>query len=377
MQNLYFESLNYTLANEDSEFEYQILENNCNHLVSVVGSGSRLIPLLAKKPKKVTAIDVSKAQINLLQLRLASIKKFNYPDFCFFWDYPNLESFEDLKQDDDVRFQLKRKALFESLPLALEVKSNLSLLFEQHDWNSILYAGKWEQTFIKLSRIVRKLMGENWVKQFFNLKNMNEHQEWMQNRFPKFRWALILALVSNARVFNALLYRGKFPNKNIPMSYLRFYLNAFERLFLQGPARNNYFLQLCFLGKIEYPEGLPFEATRDIFESVKVNVEAIRFEFVCGDVIQNIAALKVKANFVSLSDVASYFTPPQEQMFMNAMLPGLAPNAKVVSRSYLRMPEKVDLGGYDEISRHYQDEINKEAVQMYLLQVFRVKDQLK
>jgi len=70
----------------------------------------------------------------------------------------------------------------------------------------------------------------------------------------------VLAILGNAAVFNALLYKGHFPKKNIPGSILSFYDDAFTRLFSQGPARENFFLQMVFFGELKYAEGNPSSA---------------------------------------------------------------------------------------------------------------------
>ena len=52
MSQPYFNQLNYTLGNEDTSLELAILPERVGHVFSVAGSGGRVVPLLAKFPRK-------------------------------------------------------------------------------------------------------------------------------------------------------------------------------------------------------------------------------------------------------------------------------------------------------------------------------------
>ena len=354
----YFQNLNYTVGNEDTKLEFDALPSNASHVVSIAGSGSRILPFLAKAPREITAVDISPLQLSLLKLRLTSMQACSYAEYLSFWGFPQLAEAEVLSPNS-------RKNLFYSLPLEAGDRKALIPSFENSGWDSILLEGRWEKTFVTLSKIVRLVLGEKWIEQFFEVNDEAEYARWMENKFPHLRWKLILTLVANSKVFNALLYRGNFPGKNISQGYLEFYLSAFSRLFAQGPAQRNYFLQLCFFGKLKYATGLPFDAEEGIFHQAKQNVGKIKFNFVSGDLVQHLGQLSNPSDFVSLSDVPSYFKGDLEKNFMQKIRPGLSMGAKVVLRNYLRIPESLDLSGYREVTKNYEGEIARERFQMY------------
>src|SRR5690348_8215276 len=91
-EQTYFDSLNYTLGNEDTALEYDLLPPTVSHLYAVAGSGSRVLPLMAKKPKKVTCVDTSRNQLYLTELRIVSLKTLTYAEFLGFWGYPTNKS---------------------------------------------------------------------------------------------------------------------------------------------------------------------------------------------------------------------------------------------------------------------------------------------
>ncbi len=342
--------LNYTLANEDTRFELEVLEEGLNKIVTVCGSGSRAIPILSKSPKELVIVDVSPAQLALAELRLETVRQLSYEEFLCFWGYP--------QQSLPHKLQL-RKVLFEKLELTPAVRQTLQPIFQANHYETLLYSGSWEQSFAKLAKITTKILGPTAIEDFFERGIC----------LPQVKWAIVLALIGNSKVFNSLMYQGDFPKKNISESFFRFYWNAFQRLFAQGNPKQNYFLQLCFFGKLKYPEGLPTEADRDVFEKAKAALSHTRVTFRSGSII-SVLENETEVSAVSLSDVPSYFKGPLEQNFMQMIWPALSANAKVINRYYLHVPKPLNTTGYQDISSEYQNEIQHERMQMYQIQVF-------
>lgn len=363
MKDGYFQNLNYTLGNEDTRLEFDVLPARCSHIVSVCGSGGRVLPLLARNPARITVVDISPVQLSLLRLRVAVLTEDSVEDYLRFWGFPASDGITALSPAE-------RKTRFSGLALTKDDRETLAPYFERAEWRSLLLEGRWEKTFRTLSKIVRRVLGAEWVDRFFAIENEVDHLRFMDSEFPALRWRLVLALLSNAAVFNVLLYRGSFPEKNIPQTYLRFYLEAFDRLFAQGPARRNYFLQLCFLGELRHAEGLPAEADPALLRAAKDGVRGTEWEFVRGDVLDTIASAREPVGFVSLSDVPSYFKPPIEQSFLAKIRPGLAKKGKVVTRNYLRVPVGLDTTGYSETTADFRAAIGRERLQMYDVHVY-------
>jgi S-adenosylmethionine-diacylglycerol 3-amino-3-carboxypropyl transferase len=79
---------------------------------------------------------------------------------------------------------------------------------------------------------------------------------------------------------------------------------------------------------------------------------------------------EMKYDFLSLSDVPSYFQGDLETEFMQRIKPGLSPGAVVVNRYYLRKSE-CDLDGYVDITENYLKLIELEKVQMYDIRIYK------
>lgn len=359
MKSQYFEQLNYTLANEDATLERDLLPPDCEHVVAVCGSGGRIIPLLVKSPKRLSIIDISFSQLALCELRIESLRQLSHSDYLDFWGFTT---------GDQGITPEERKLIFEKFNLSSDAQKYLAQVFEQEKWESILLRGRWERTFVFFSKIAKTILGSRRIERLFQFVNLEEQKKFVKSTFTDFRWNLLLKIVGNARTFNALLYRGSFPENNTGMSYLNYYQAAYQRLFDQDIARRNFFLQLTLLGEIPHTEGFPIEADPEVFAAAKANLANVKIEWIKQDLVSYIAAQK-NVGFVSFSNVASYFDGELESNFLQQIRGALSVGAKVVLRNYLHRPENLNRKGFKDQTAQFQEQISKEKVQMYEVEV--------
>lgn len=356
----YFNALNYTLGNEDTSLELSILPEKTKHILTIAGSGSRVLPLLAKNPGLVTCVDLVKEQLYLTELRIESARALEHKEFLAFWGYPPTQCTPEI-----------RRKFFERINLSRQSKNFWTVVFKSNRWDSVLYLGRWEKTFDKLSRINRRMTGKK-GSQLFDITSSEEHLEYLKSKFPHKTWSMLVRILGNAAVFNALLYRGKFPVKNIPGSMHNFYMKAFDRLFKQGPTRNNLLLQLLFFGEIRFSGGNPIECDPRVFAKAKRGLANTKIIYVHGDLIEAARKAETPIGFVSFSDVPSYFGGEVEKTFLQDIRGSLAPDAMIVIRNYLRIPS-TDLTGYESLTQDYRKFIDQEKFQVYLIDILRHK----
>ena len=80
--------MNYTLANEDTSLEYNlVLKLKCKQILAVCGSGGRSLPLLAGSTERLVCTDLSHPQLLLAKLRLATFAKLTREQFLLFWGF--------------------------------------------------------------------------------------------------------------------------------------------------------------------------------------------------------------------------------------------------------------------------------------------------
>jgi S-adenosylmethionine-diacylglycerol 3-amino-3-carboxypropyl transferase len=357
----YFSSLNYSLANEDTRLELHIVENHaCKNLAIVGGSGSRAFPLAAAQSVETLAVlDVSNEQIHLCALRLAAIKNLELEDFLTIMGYP--------PQDPDTDYLLRRK-LATALATSQEQKDWLDFFGSQERWQGIAYWGNWEKSFLKLSKLVRFFMGKL-CDGIMDCESLDAQRIFYREKFRK-RWKFMVFILGNRAVFNALLYSGNFVKKNIKSTYVGHYMSAFDHLFEHGLARENFFLQLCLLGRIRYSEGLPIEAEPQAFQRMKNNLSNVECTLHRQSIFDYLRPLENSVDFVSLSDVPSYLEAPLAETFLQAIRPSLKCGGVVVVRYYLRIPNRLSTESYTDITARYSDEISNEKLQVYNIRVY-------
>jgi S-adenosylmethionine-diacylglycerol 3-amino-3-carboxypropyl transferase len=353
----YFNTLNYTLANEDTALEIAILPQGADHVISVCGSGGRVLPLLSRSPKRVTLVDLSQEQLYLAELRFASVRALGLSEFMQFWGYPPVSA-----------EPAERRRMFDAFDLSPEAKEFFQGLFSENQWQSILYSGRWERTIAKLATANRLLTGEKGLR-LFGALNRSEHEAYLRDEFPRKKWLAVVALLGNAGVFNALIYKGHFPKKNIPESFFGFYKNTLDRCFSQGPARESFFLQLLFFGRIVHAEGVTIECEPKVYAQAQKALSKCDVRFVKGNILEQVAQTDQPADFLSISDVPSYFSGETERMFLQRCKAGLSDRARVVVRHYLHLPEGCDRTGYRDITSDFAAQIANEKVQVYQVEV--------
>ena len=355
--------MNYTLANEDAGLELNILSEECPHVVAVCGSGSRILPLISKKPKLISVVDVSEFQLALCELRIESMRELSHSEFLAFWGY---------RTGVWGMSPQARKALFERLSIQAESRALLVQAFESQSWNPLLLAGRWERTFVLFSKIAKFILGEDRILGLFECSQEKEQEEYLKEKIFGWRWRLLIAVVGNARTFNALLYRGDFPKNNTGVGYVDYYDRAYRRLFAQGLARKNFFLQLTLLGELKYPEGLPVEADAQVFADAKKALPTVRIQMVKQDLVGWMSS-QSGIGFVSFSNVASYFSGERESQFLNEIHRSLQTGARVVLRYYLHRPEALDRNGFLDLTKVFAKTIASEKIQMYDVEVLEKK----
>jgi S-adenosylmethionine-diacylglycerol 3-amino-3-carboxypropyl transferase len=359
----YFSGLNYTLANEDTALEMALLTEGCDTVLTIAGSGGRVLPLLAKKPRRVICVDLSQQQLHLTELRLALAREAPLEVFLAFMGYPHEHA------PDEREAAMLRRKWIEDLAMSREAREFLRQWLAYLDWGAPLYDGKWERTFARLSRVTRSILGDA-CEELMECRTLEQQTRYLRNGFPRLRWELVLSLLGNASVFNALLYKGSFPIKNIPGSRRRFYSSRYSRLFATSLARENFFLQLTFLGALRHPEGNPIECRPDVYSAAQAALQEAEIVLEKGDAVSVIALQgRRPVEFLSFSDVPSYFSGDLERNFLQAIRPGLASGAKVVLRHYLHVPEGCDRAGYRDETAAHLGPILAEKVGVYDVEV--------
>jgi S-adenosylmethionine-diacylglycerol 3-amino-3-carboxypropyl transferase len=351
----YFKHLNYTMGDEDSSVELQLLKPNTHHVVAVAGSGGRVAPLLARYPQRLACVDVSEHQLALAEFRVAALRMLSRADYLGLLGYQSMPGPE-------------RTSLFRALSISDSARTLLTPLFGTGAAGQpLVYQGRFERMLRTLARTNDLFTGAR-GRRIFASRDLAEQQAYLDTDFPGRAWDLVLLLLGNSAVLNSLLYRGAFPKKNRPGSTYAIYKSIFDRLFRTILARRSFFLQMVFLGELQFADGFPIECDALIYEDAQRAARECRVDFVRGDVIEYLGRCR-GVGFVSLSDVPSFLPAPADRTFLGRIRAGLADGAVVATRGHLRVVEPAT-DGYADISRMYEDVMSRETTQLWHVDIY-------
>lgn len=363
MTKKYFNQLNYTLGNEDTSVDVEIVKKlGAQNIFNVAGSGSRSFPLM-ESGAHLAMVDISEYQLALCRLREALYRQLSFQEFLLFLEFAPYGGQNNRHE---------RKRLFSELELKSSDRDFFRSLFSENNWESLLYLGKWERTFQKMSQALRLLLGKDY-DQLFEFHNLEEQRDYFLNKFPKMKWKSLLFLLGNKSVFNALLYKGDFIEKNVEGSHFDYYERSFEQLFTENLARESFFAHLCFFGEIRHSDGNPIEAKEENFNAVKKALEEQRVvQYFQGDLVKILSSEehKNKYDYIGLSDVPSYFKGSIEKDFLQNIKSSLITNGVVCLRNYLRIPN-CDTAGFEDITHQFKDLYPKEKVGVYRFKLYQ------
>ena len=363
MASEYFSDLNYTLANEDTRIEFELLPENVERVFSIAGSGARCLPLVAKNPKYLDVIDMSVSQLYLCEMRLQAMKTFTYEEYLFFMGYRGaLQAGHDNGDS--------REELFQRLQLSPAAKNYWQERKEGWKPRGFIHLGRWESHFQKLGSIFRDYLKCDFSK-IFEAQSLNEQNDFYQNHWPHLRWKNFIKIAASEYVFNKFLYKGHFSGKSEHKTEQRppsqFITEEFERIFRTQLVRKNYFMQTLFLGKIRYEEGLPLEAHREVFEAVKKSKTEVRY--LHGNLLEELP--KHAYDFVSLSDTISYLQTQDANQILQKLHPETKSGSQVVIRSFMRAPTAIDTRSWQELKDKNSWAQKKDGTGVYQFHIFR------
>lgn len=320
----YFEGLNYSLANEDSHIERELLPLGATSVLAVAGSGARVLPLLSKDPETLTVIDLSAAQLALTELRIVLARSVPRDEFLEFLGYGETSA-------------ARRLEIFRSL--SLSERTRALCLSEADRWSphGWIYLGKWESHFLKVNRILRSILGRR-IDQIFAAPDLAAQVQAYERYWRRGVFRRFLKVFASDFVFNKFLYKGHFAgsrtNRTESRPTWQFLDEEFDRIFRTRLVRQSFFLQLMFLGRVAYEDGLPAEADVKVLADVKSSTT--RVSFASENLLESIR--RTPYDFYSLSDTLSYLPSADAATVLSRVHPETSDGARLIFRSFLRAP---------------------------------------
>ena len=359
----YFDTLNYTLSNEDTRIEMALLKERVSRVFSICGSGARVLPLIAQNPESLDCVDLSLEQLMLCELRLAAARALTNDEFLFFMGYRG--GIPDLTAGDADRLPL-----FQRLELTPKTREFWTERLQAWRPRGFIFLGRWESHFQKLGRIFRHGLRLD-MRPIFEAHSISEQLELFDKHWKPFVFSTFLKLVANEYVFNKFLYKGHFSGASGSRTESRppyqFIEEEFTRIFTTTLVRKNYFMQILFLGGILYEEGLPIDAQVSTLNAVRKSRTKVNYRQ------ENLLeVLKDSAyDFISLSDTISYLPKEAAENILQCLGPQTPTGSTVVIRSFLRQPAKINSAGWTELVDKNQWAKKLDTTAVYEFEIYK------
>lgn len=290
----FFEKINYSACNEDSESERLALKlTQQDTVLCITGSGARSLDLLIDQPQKIISVDFNPAQNNLLALKIAAYKTLDYKEF---------KSFIGLENNID------RSALFGRL--SRELSTELKAYWKDHFTlieEGLLYCGTWEKLLNKMSRstLVRKKM----LQQLMESDTLESQATFWNMHWDNAGWRLFLKALTSRFIWTKIIREpgmSLIPADFNIYTYLHGRLNHLARHFL---LRENHFANLLFYGQYQEHCILPIHLQEAHYDTIRKMVD--RIEIITAPLIDAVKekAIIQQVTTYSLSDFSSYANP--------------------------------------------------------------------
>lgn len=292
------EGLRTSLGRDDSAVDRAIMPVDCRHALVVAGSGARVLSALARRPRRLTCVDVSREQLWLTEARLALARTLEPAAYRSFWGYPG-----------PVMQPTERQRVFDSIALSDGARDYLTRAFAASAWDSLLYSGRWERALQRASWWNARLTGAR-GRGLLDCQSMEEQRAYLAERFPRWTWSATLLAAR----------RGVSPG------------DAFNRLFDQTPARTSFLAQQFFHGRLVSPEGCPDECDDAVYRAAREALNSTDIVYARGDPLEVAGGCSIALDFVSLADLERETKRPAGMPFLRRLAPGMARGGIVVWR---------------------------------------------
>jgi len=322
------ETLNYSSVNEDWRTETVALAMRPgDNVLCITGSGARPLALLAAEDVRVTAIDSNPAQNHLLRLLVAALRELSVEELLGFTGLCDCPA--------DSR---------------LERLDRLALAGPCRDYwaahrptvaRGVLYQGRFERHFQRLSQMVRALRGRA-IRRLVSFDDLAEQRVFLDTQWDTWWWRLVYRLALH-RVTSRLFFGDPayYAHAAVPVGPTIYHrMNAGLERYL---ARDSFMVSLLFTGRLP-PHDLPPHLRAEGIAGIVPRLGNL--DVVDADLIAHLADPSApRYDRFSLSDVPSFMTGTEFSGLLEAVIARAAPGARLVLRQFLtRYDVPADVG---------------------------------
>lgn len=316
----FFESLNFSSANEDGTSELEALcASPPRRLVCLTGSGARVLDMLLGDPGEVIALDINPVQNELLHLKIAALQSLDDRDLYIFLG---------LAGSRHERAALRGRVMT-ALPPASKVfwDSRASLIV-----NGIWYMGRWERVLRFGARGTRLLRGGH-IERLFAAATLGEQADIWARHFDGPLWRASIRLLGRRWFWTKIIGEPGGAFLPAPHEIERRLAGAFNHAAETFFFRHSDFASLILRGSHEIPHALPLHLQPQNLPRVRQRLNRVR---VVQGGLHELASLDIRdADAFSLSDFGSYCTQSAYEACWRGIMSAAAAHARVCEREFM------------------------------------------
>jgi S-adenosylmethionine-diacylglycerol 3-amino-3-carboxypropyl transferase len=318
--------LMFAQVREDPRIEMQALAPALGGTIVIVSSGGcTALSLLAAGARRVVAVDVSRTQNHLVELKCACMRALT----------PAAEAVAFLGAQPMAG--ARRLALYEKLsPLLTDAAGAYWDANPRAIERGVLRAGRSERFIALVTRVVSRLVVRaGGVPAMLAAQSLDTQRRIFTHSWAGWRWRALFAVLLNRWTFSRAYHPAFFAHIDNP-SFARHFRHLAERALTEMPARDNYFLHEMLTGR--YPvgevDGVPPYLTSQGGARVADAPETLRL--VDGSVTEFLRTCPASSvNGFALSNIAEWLDEGEREALFGEVARTARPGARVVFRNFV------------------------------------------
>lgn len=315
----FFNSLNFTSANEDGNSELLALcATPPQRMVCLTGSGARVLDMLLGDPTEIIALDMNPAQNHLLRLKIAAYKALDNEELLAFLGVTDCP---------------ERMALYRKVRQYLTAESALfwETRLRQIKFG-IWYAGLWERV-LRTGAFATRLLRRSNIDRLFAAQMLEAQADIWHTKFDDFWWRGAIRLLGRRWFWTYIIGEPGGDFLPTPREVEQRLASAFARAAKTQFFRNSDFASLILRGKHVPNEALPLHVSGTNIDIVRQRLD--RICIVDGGLTDLVQHKIDDVDSFSLSDFGSYCTQENYDNCWHSILAAATPNARFCEREFM------------------------------------------
>jgi S-adenosylmethionine-diacylglycerol 3-amino-3-carboxypropyl transferase len=317
----------YTMNWEDPESEHKALKIQPRDTVITITSGAcNTLGFLLFDPRVVHTIDINPSQSFLLELKMAAMKRLEYPEFVRFLGLTpgddRLEVYDRLRND---------------------LSPNAAVFWDAHRkilQDGFLFRGRYDH-FVKLvGKLTRYIQGKERVDRLFDDRDLQGQRAFYDRYWDIKRTRLIFHLFYNKPILAKIgLKADYFHFDDGSSSFAESFQRKFRNVACDVPIQGNYFLHAYLKGKYRSLEEVPAYLKEENFPVIRKRLDRIRIH--TDDAKKWLATMPDNSlGCFALSNICELMSLEDTRKLFQAVLRTAKPEARICFRNLI-LPREV------------------------------------